>query len=48
MSIRVKLWGVRGSLPFPLSPEEILERLRSLLEKYEKFQKKRLLELKPF
>lgn len=34
MSMRVKLWGVRGSLPAPHSPENLEARLRDLLHEF--------------
>jgi phosphoribosyl 1,2-cyclic phosphodiesterase len=32
--MRIKLWGVRGSLPSPLTPEAIEERVRGLFEEF--------------
>jgi phosphoribosyl 1,2-cyclic phosphodiesterase len=34
MSLKVKLWGVRGSLPAPHSPQQIEEKLRRCLNLY--------------
>lgn len=39
--MRVKLWGVRGSLPSPYSPEQITEKFRNLLEEYDEFRNKK-------
>lgn len=36
MSIAIKLWGVRGSLPTPLEPNYILERVRRHLNEFSK------------
>ena len=36
--MRVKLWGVRGSLPTPLTPEQIRARLEEVLRQYEGFR----------
>lgn len=34
MGLKVKLWGIRGSLPAPQTPDQIIERQISLLEQY--------------
>ncbi|MCB0361435.1 MAG: MBL fold metallo-hydrolase [Bdellovibrionales bacterium] len=39
MNMRVKLWGVRGSLPSPISPDYLSEKIRRILDDYESFQK---------
>ncbi|MCB0365163.1 MAG: MBL fold metallo-hydrolase [Bdellovibrionales bacterium] len=39
MNMRVKLWGVRGSLPSPHSPEQLTDKFRALLEEYDEFRK---------
>ena len=33
--MRVKFWGVRGSIPAPLTSEQIIEKELSLLERIE-------------
>lgn len=35
--MRLKLWGVRGSLPSPISPENLNLRFENLLDQYAKF-----------
>jgi len=39
MSLAIKLWGVRGSLPSPHSPDQIQRRVRETLEEFVQFQK---------
>lgn len=37
--MRVKLWGVRGSLPAPTTPERMREQMKNLLKQYEQIRK---------
>lgn len=37
--MRVKLWGVRGSLPSPVTPTKLSERFEELLGEFERFMK---------
>ena len=37
--MRVKFWGVRGSIPAPLTSEQIIEKELSLLERIEQKNK---------
>ncbi len=37
MNMKIKLWGVRGSLPAPLPPDYMKKKLTSLLENYESY-----------
>lgn len=39
MSMKVKLWGVRGSLPSPLLPSSVEDRMKSTLESFVEYQK---------
>lgn len=34
--MKLRLWGVRGSLPTPLSPMQVRQRLESVLLEYER------------
>lgn len=38
MAMNVKLWGVRGSIPSPLAPNQLTEKIRSALLGYEKYK----------
>ena len=38
MNFKVKLWGVRGSLPSPLAPDALLRRFEVVLQQYEKLR----------
>lgn len=35
MGLKIKLWGIRGSLPAPLPPEDLSEKVSQLLRQYE-------------
>lgn len=37
--MHVKLWGVRGSLPSPMTPDQVRERFTALLKDFERFSK---------
>lgn len=37
--MRVKLWGVRGSLPSPTTPERMREQMKNILKQYEQIRK---------
>ena len=37
--MRVKLWGIRGSLPTPQVPEHDANKIKSILKRYDKFSK---------
>jgi len=48
MKMKVKLWGVRGSLPAPIQPDVLMRRLEEVLTQYEKLQQKTQVGAKAF